>query len=205
MTEERVFTDPTDPEELTAEEKGAAPEDNGGCGAVDCDGLPHTESHQHPTEPEDSSPADEEGYPMDEESEGDPAAEDSDPADGDNDDESDGDNGGAPTDYESLAESDLRELKAEFPELRSLSHVSGLRDPMRYAALRDLGLSPREAYLATSRPTAADTRTHLTSAMPKRAASPAGGITKGEMETAKELFSDLSEAGIRRLYRRVTD
>ena len=55
-------------------------------------------------------------------------------------------------DYAAIAEEDLRILKEEFPELYGASDITELDDPLRYAALRDLGLSPREAYLATAKP-----------------------------------------------------
>ena len=107
-------------------------------------------------------------------------------------------------DYGALAERDLNELKREFPELRSLEHVSGLDNPLRYAALRDLGLTPREAYLATAKRPRPDSRAHLSAAMPRGAGSPGGGMTSRQLAEARELFSDLGESEIRSLYKKVT-
>ena len=108
------------------------------------------------------------------------------------------------SDYAAIAASDLRELKGEFPELAGLEHISGLDNPLRYAALRDLGLSPREAYLATAKRQRADGRAHLSSAMPKGAGSPGGGMSARQLSEAREIFSDMSDAEIRALYKKVT-
>ena len=107
-------------------------------------------------------------------------------------------------DYAALAASDLKELKGEFPELAGLEHISGLDNPLRYAALRDLGLSPREAYLATAKRQRADGRAHLSSAMPKSAGSPGGGMSPRQLAEAREIFSDMSDVEIRALYKKVT-
>lgn len=110
------------------------------------------------------------------------------------------------TDYEELVMRDLEELKAEFPELSELTHVAELENPMRYAALRDLGLSAAEAYLASTRKrTVRDSRAHLSSATPRGAAIPAHSyMSPKELAKARELFSDMSDAEIQRLYRKVT-
>ena len=55
------------------------------------------------------------------------------------------------TDYAAVAREDLRALKAEFPELAAIGSITELNAPLRYAELRDLGASPREAYLATAK------------------------------------------------------
>ena len=107
-------------------------------------------------------------------------------------------------DYSAIAALDLKELKGEFPELCGLEHISGLDNPMRYAALRDLGLSPREAYLATARRQRADGRAHLSSAVPRGAGSPGGGMSARELAQAREIFSDMSDVEIRALYKKVT-
>ena len=48
-------------------------------------------------------------------------------------------------DYEGIIREDIAQLKSEFPELSELSEITQLNNPLRYAALRDLGLSPAEA------------------------------------------------------------
>jgi len=113
-----------------------------------------------------------------------------------------GDADGA-TDYAALARRDLSELKEEFPELSGLSSVTELDDPIRYGALRDLGLTPSEAYLATRKRHYADNRSHLRPTRSvARGAAPL--MTEAEMSAARELFSGISDSEIRQLYKRVT-
>ena len=89
---------------------------------------------------------------------------------------------------------DLEELIAEFPELS---------DPIRYGKLRDLGLSPKEAYLATSgRKRMIDTRAHLSGAMPKPLNTPSN-ISTYAVRCVRELFDGISDEEIISLYRRV--
>ena len=68
----------------------------------------------------------------------------------------------ASVDYAELVREDVRALRSEFSELAGLADITELENPLRYAALRDLGLSPAEAYLATARKERArDNRSHL--------------------------------------------
>ena len=108
--------------------------------------------------------------------------------------------------YEGLIESDLCALREQFPELSELSNITELENPIRYGALRDLGLSPAEAYRAiTTRPTRrSDTRAHLKSAIPRHASSPASNMSYRELEIARSLFSGVSDSELQRLYKRVT-
>lgn len=48
------------------------------------------------------------------------------------------------------------------------------------------------------------TTSHLTGSVPRRVETPRGVMTKAEMREARELFSDLSDAEIHRLYKKVT-
>ena len=65
-------------------------------------------------------------------------------------------------DYAALAKEDVKILSEEFSELEGLSDITELENPLRYAALRDLGLTPTEAYLATTRrKRERDNRAHL--------------------------------------------
>ena len=107
-------------------------------------------------------------------------------------------------DYAAIAESDLIELKMQFPELSDIEDLTELDNPVRYAGLRDLGLTPKEAYLATStRQRRTDNRSHLSSAMPRGAGAPRGGISREELYRARELFEGMSDAEIQALYRKV--
>ena len=107
--------------------------------------------------------------------------------------------------YEELMECDLAELKQEFAELGGIVSITELKNPLRYAALRDMGLTPVEAYLATAgRRRVADTRGHLTGSIPRAAGGPPSSMSKRELESARELFSGLTDSQIQKLYQRVT-
>lgn len=108
--------------------------------------------------------------------------------------------------YAEIIESDLAVLKAEFPELSHISDITELENPTRYGALRDLGLSPEEAYRAvtTRRSAQRDTRAHLRSSAPRHASSPAAAMSYRDLEIARSIFSDVSDAELQRLYKRVT-
>lgn len=118
----------------------------------------------------------------------------------------DADATGEGVDYAALAARDLGEIKRLAPVLAGLSHLAELPNALRYAALRDAGLSVEEAlhaachaYLA---PRAADNRAHLRSAVPIGAAGTPSRMTAAEMREARELFGDLTEGEIERLYAR---
>ena len=107
-------------------------------------------------------------------------------------------------DYSKIVEEDLRALKEEFAELASLKDIYELKNPIRYGALRDLGLTAKEAYLASGgMRSVSDNRAHLHSSVPKGATSPLGEIPRKEFEMVRELFSDLSDGEIQKLYRKV--
>lgn len=108
-------------------------------------------------------------------------------------------------DYSAIVREDILTLREKFSECgRGLNDIGDLKNPHRFAALRDLGLSAEEAYLATGGlKDAYDTRGHLASAVP--AMTRRGmEIPQKEYEIARGLFSDMSDADIKRLYRKVT-
>lgn len=104
-----------------------------------------------------------------------------------------------------MAEADLLALRQEFPEMAGADSLLCLRNPARYGALRDLGLSPAEAYLASGarRPLPQDNRAHLHSAVPSPMGGGGDGMSYGELSAARELFAGLPDSEIRRLYQRV--
>ena len=107
--------------------------------------------------------------------------------------------------YEKLIEEDIRTLKREFAELSGLCSITELDNPIRYGALRDLGLSAAEAYLATRKThRRSDNRAHLVTALPPMSSLPENAMTDRELEGAREIFSDISDTEIRKLYRKVT-
>ncbi len=100
---------------------------------------------------------------------------------------------------------DFEELCREFPELKE-NNAEELYNTQRYEQLRALGLTPKEAYLATAKlRVKTDNRSHLSSAVPRGAKSPSGKMTASELRAARELFSDASDQEIIRLYKRVTN
>ena len=112
---------------------------------------------------------------------------------------------GGDTDYSVIERADVEALRGEFPELSGINSVTELDNPMRYGMLRDLGLTPAEAYLAISaRRRSADNRYHLF-ASPAIAASGQGTISEKEMEAARDIFHDISDKEIRKLYKKVTN
>ncbi len=108
-------------------------------------------------------------------------------------------------DYGEIEKQDLEELRTLFPHLKDIESITELQNPFRYAALRDLGLTPREAYMATNEPIHRyDNRSHLRSSVPKGANAPSGILSSSELEAARELFSGLSDREIQKLYKKVS-
>ena len=106
-------------------------------------------------------------------------------------------------DYAAVVSEDLKILRKEFPELSEIEDICELSNPLRYAALRDLGLSPEEAYLATAKRQKKDNRSHLF-ATKTVSVSRNGAMSDSELAAAREIFSDISDREIRKLYKRVT-
>ena len=108
-------------------------------------------------------------------------------------------------DYAAVLGADIEELKATFPELGSMKNIDELADPVRFGALRDLGLTAKEAYLASGgKKRSYDNRTHLVSSVPGGARSAADGISRADLDMARDIFGSMSESEIQRLYRKVT-
>lgn len=100
---------------------------------------------------------------------------------------------------------DVSALKEEFPHVGAY-RAAELVDEERYAELRALGLSAKEAFLATakSRPARPDNRAHLSGSVPRTAYAPGGAMTPSELTAARELFRGMSDEDIKNLYRKVT-
>ena len=82
-----------------------------------------------------------------------------------------------------------------------------LEQTARYAALRDAGLSVEEALWAAchrmvTRTAPYDNRSHLRASAPLGAAGNPVAMSAGEMQAARDLFSDLTDDEIERLYAR---
>ncbi len=109
-------------------------------------------------------------------------------------------------DYAAMAGRDLKEIRRLSPMMEGLSHLSQLPNAGRYAALRDAGLSVEEALWAACHCVIAragyDNRSHLRSAVPLGATTDASAMSPAEMAAAKELFGDMTEGEIQRLWAR---
>lgn len=111
----------------------------------------------------------------------------------------------AEIDYGELMRRDLATLKATFPELAGLSDIADMRGALRYAALRDLGLTAEEAYMAASAPRVRrDNRAHLSAPVTRGASTAMVGMSQGELHAARELFGGMTDADIYNLYKRVS-
>ena len=99
---------------------------------------------------------------------------------------------------------ELSALAEEFPVLCDGSPESHLNTE-RYEELRALGVTPREAFLATVKPRGAqDDRAHLGAGVPKRARVNTGAMSMSDLRSARAIFTGMSDEQIRDLYRRVT-
>ena len=107
-------------------------------------------------------------------------------------------------DYERVLCEDLRELSKESGDGKEIT-VSDLKNPVRYGALRDLGLSPKEAFLATGGlREREDNRAHLYSSVPRMRTGAYKDMPRAHLEIARELFDGMSDGEIRSLYKKVT-
>ena len=106
---------------------------------------------------------------------------------------------------EKTVDEDLVYLREKFSELHDIDSISSLPNPTRYAALRDLGLTPEEAYLATGQIRKENTKAHLSSSVPRAASAPLGAMSKQELSDARNIFCDMDDNEIQRLYKRVTN
>ena len=118
-------------------------------------------------------------------------------------------------DYEKRAEEDMREVASLFPELvpdGEMLKLGELRNPTRFAELREAGLSVEEAFLASNyrmlanSPRAADateaSKAHLRTDLP-RARGRASSMPTSLLLRSRTLFEGLSDAELASLYRRV--
>ena len=98
-------------------------------------------------------------------------------------------------------ETDLKELKEEFPQLKDLESTNDLYDPEKYYRFRSLGLTPKEAYLALDERRAPRKPTPPS---PITVARRRGSISDNDLRMARAIFTNLSDREINALYQRVT-
>ena len=113
--------------------------------------------------------------------------------------------------YRMQAERDLLELQKIDPDAGNYRHLGEMPGALRFAELRGLGLTVKEAYYAVrgavdEKPVAdRGGRAHLHGSVPGRAASGGNGMTVGEIENARRLFPGLPDREIASLWRRVNE
>lgn len=113
---------------------------------------------------------------------------------------------GEEVDYEQLAAADLAEIKRLDPDYAPATHLGELPFARRFAELRDLGLSVKEALAAAApRFEKHNGLSHLRAIAPHGARRAEGVLDRDGMKEAKLLFGNLSEGEINALYRRVTN
>lgn len=118
------------------------------------------------------------------------------------------------TEFEKKMLSDFAEIQREFPETRGLKSLREIENLAKFGRFRDLGLSPKEAYAAanpdsvrksvaaaTKQQSLNETKAHLKSAVPAGSKDDGITISKKELREWRDLFPNLSDKEISRLYR----
>ena len=100
-------------------------------------------------------------------------------------------------------EQEISGLGYQFDEIAHSKDPSSLFNTERYRELRSLGLSEREAYLATRISPREDNRAHLSASFAREAKTPSSTMPETELRRVRDLFEGMSDAEIRRLYKRV--
>ena len=116
--------------------------------------------------------------------------------------------------FEKKMLSDFAEIQREFPETRGLKSLREIENLSKFGRFRDLGLSPKEAYAAanpdgvrksvaaaTKQQSLNETKAHLKSAVPAGSKDDGIAISKKELREWRDLFPNLSDKEISRLYR----
>ena len=118
------------------------------------------------------------------------------------------------TEFEKKMLSDFAEIQREFPETRGLKSLREIENLAKFGRFRDLGLSPKEAYAAanpdsvrknvaaaTKQQSLNETKAHLKSAVPAGSKDDGIAISKKELKEWRDLFPNLSDKEISKLYR----
>ena len=116
--------------------------------------------------------------------------------------------------FEKKMQSDFAEIQREFPETRGMKSLREIENLAKFGRFRDLGLSPKEAYAAanpdsvrksvaaaTKQQSLNETKAHLKSAVPAGSKDDGIAISKKELREWRDLFPNLSDKEISRLYR----
>ncbi|MBR2616185.1 MAG: hypothetical protein IKC69_05860 [Clostridia bacterium] len=119
--------------------------------------------------------------------------------------------------FEKMIKADLAEVHAAYPETRVYDSVKKFPNFEKFGRFRDLGLSPKEAYIAanpdavrasvaaaTKKQSLNETKSHLSSVAPKKSKDTSVTMTKSELKEYRDLFPELSDKERMALYRRVS-
>lgn len=122
------------------------------------------------------------------------------------------------TEFEKKARADLAELQAVYPETKGYTDIRQIPNLKRFGELRDLGLSPKEAYSAANpdairnnvatavkKQSLQDTKKHLHSAVPKGSRDTAPKMSRAELTLWRELFPELNDKELLKLYKQTED
>lgn len=114
-----------------------------------------------------------------------------------------------------MAASDMNELHSIFPETKTISKFEEIPNCRRYAQLRDLGLSVKEAYSAANpearteaitnsvkQQTINASKSHLKSNVPIASKDTSIKISRADMEQMRDLFPDKSDKELVALYKK---
>lgn len=118
------------------------------------------------------------------------------------------------TEFEKKMKADLEELQRFYPETKKLTSITQVQNFAEFGKLRDMGLTPKQAYAAANADGVRDsvaaavkqqslneTKQHLQSAVPKKAKGDSITITKSELAQWRDLFPDKSDKEILALYK----
>lgn len=118
------------------------------------------------------------------------------------------------TEFEKKMKADLEELQRFYPETKKLTSITQVQNFAEFGKLRDMGLTPKQAYAAANADGVRDsvaaavkqqslneTKKHLQSAVPKKAKGDSITITKSELAQWRDLFPDKSDKEILALYK----
>ena len=116
--------------------------------------------------------------------------------------------------FEKKMRDDFAEIQREFPETRELKSLSEIGNLAKFGRFRDLGLSAKEAYAAanpdavrksvaaaTKQQALNETKAHLKTAVPSGAKDDGIAISRRELAEWRDLFPDLSDKEISKLYK----
>lgn len=116
---------------------------------------------------------------------------------------------------ERMIASDMNELHSLFPETKSITKFEDLPNVKRYAELRDVGLTVKEAYSAANpearreavaasvkQQTINASKSHLKSNVPVASKDNTVKISRAEMDMLRETFPNMSDKEIIALYKK---